>query len=265
MNRDQLRQIANVVGLVATVVFNFASQAFELGGNNNAELANRYPILYFPDNAAFSIWGIIYTLLIAWVIYQALPSQRANTLNRRIGWLFVATCAANIGWLVAFQFEQFPLSMVAMLVLLACLIAIYLRLDVGRGSVSTRDRLLIQVPFSVYLGWITAATVTNATYVLYDAGYTQSFLGIADTTWAVLLFVVSALLGLAALIMRRDVAYALVIVWALYYIGVRYQELDTVGTSAYAAAGVTLLAAVAIFIMTTFNVGGGRTPKGQAA
>ncbi|MDX1994138.1 MAG: TspO/MBR family protein [bacterium] len=246
MKRISLRQIANIIGLVATLVFNFVSQDTRLVENTNADIANRYPILYFPANAAFSIWGIIYTLLIAWVIYQALPSQRDNPNQQRIGWLFVVTCIANIAWLVSFQFlEQFALSMIAMLALLGTLIAIYLRLDIGRAAVSLRDRLLIHVPFSVYLGWITAATVTNATYVLYDAGYTQSFLGISAETWAVILFVVSALLALAAVITRRDVAYALVIVWALYFIGVRWQELETVGISAYVAAGVSLLAAAA--------------------
>lgn len=242
MNKDTIRQASNIFALVAVVVFNFASQAFELNGNTNDAVANRYDILYFPANWAFSIWGVIYTFLIAWVIYQALPSQRENPLHRKIGYWFVIISAANIGWITAFHYEQFPLSMLMMLVLLVSLVVIFVRLGIGHVTVSRRDKWLVHVPFSIYLGWITAATVTNATYVLYDAGYRESLLGISAEMWTVLLLIISAALAISMLVTRRDAAYALVIVWAVVAIGARYTDIALIATSAFAAAAIIVLA-----------------------
>jgi translocator protein len=250
MNKDVVRQAGNITALAATVIFNFASQAFRLNGNTNQELANRYDILYFPADWAFGIWGIIYTLLIAWVIYQALPTQRTNPHLRRIGYLFVATCAANIGWLVAFHYEQFALSMIAMLVLLVTLIAIVLRLGLPDKNTALVDRLLVFIPFSVYLGWISAATITNAAYVLYDAGYRESLLGIGAETWTVVMLVISGILAVAMIMFRRDAASALVIAWAVAAIGSRYVSLPVVAGVAFAAAAIIV---IAIFVNWLFN------------
>jgi translocator protein len=246
MNRDLARQASNIIALIATVVFNWASQAFELNGNTNQALANRYDILYFPADWAFAIWGVIYTLLIAWVIYQALPSQRKNPYHRRIGYLFVVTAAANIGWIAAFHYEQFALSMVMMLILLVTLITIVLRLGIRDAAVALKDRWLVHIPFSVYLGWITAATVTNATYVLYDAGYRDSLLGIGGEAWTVILLLVSAALAIAMIITRDDAAYALVIAWAVSAIGSRYLALEII-------AGTAIFLTAAILIVIVIN------------
>jgi tryptophan-rich sensory protein len=244
-----MRQIANVAALIGTVVFNYLSQSLRLNGNTNDELANRYDILYFPANYAFSIWGLIFVLLGAWAVYQALPSQRDNPHHARIGWLFVLSCLVNVGWLIAFQYEQFILSQIVMVLLLGVLIVIYARLNVGREPVSARDRALIHVPFSVYLGWISAATITNTAYVLYDQGYREQFLGLGAETWAVLLIAASAGLALFTILARRDMVYALVIAWAVSAIGVRYQGVSPIAVSTLIATVVILLA----IIFSLFN------------
>jgi hypothetical protein len=263
----RVRQVLNVVVLVGVVIFNYAAQEFELGGNTNAELANRYDIYYFPANWAFSIWGIIYFFLFAWGIYQALPSQRDNPNLERIGPLFIVASLFNAGWLLAFHYEQFVLSAGAMIALLITLIVLYLRVGIGRTAVSVRDKWLVHVPFSLYLGWVTAATVTNVTYVLYHLGYQESLLGISAEAWAVVMLAVTAVIAIAVLATRRDIAYALVIVWALSAIASRYAEIDVINYSALAAAAVVVLAIVG----SIFFNGGGRQlvgtsqPAGQRA
>lgn len=250
MQRDTLRQIANVVILVVTVVFNTISQipSFDFGIGTNGEIANRYPDLYyFPANSAFSIWSVIYGFLIAFTIYQALPAQRENPHVRRIGYLFVLTGIFNVAWIACFQFEQFALSMVMMLLLLGTLIAIYLRLGIGRTAVSMRDKWLVHVPFSIYLGWITAATVTNASYVLRDANW-DGF-GIAPEVWAAVMLIVTGVIGLAMAIRHRDIAYVLVIAWATFWIASRHSGIQSVAVPALAVAGVMILAA----LFTAFN------------
>ena len=118
MTRDVIRQWVNMLALVGMLIVNSASEAIPLNGQTSAEIANRLPILFVPANYVFSVWGIIYTLLIGFGLYQALPSQKENPVLRRIGYWFALTCAANGIWLVLFHYNLFALSMIAMLILL---------------------------------------------------------------------------------------------------------------------------------------------------
>ena len=166
MSTDKLRPIVNLVALLGVLAINFLAEAIPLNDLTSAQIANRYPdLLYFPANYAFSIWSVIYAFLIAFGIYQVLPAQRDNPHLQRIGWLFVVSCIFNAAWLISFHYLQFAFSMVMMVGLLATLITIYLRLRIGIEPVSRATKWLIHVPFSIYLGWITAATITNAAYV----------------------------------------------------------------------------------------------------
>jgi translocator protein len=263
MGRITFRQIANIVAFLVTVAFNTLSQlpSINFGVGTNAEIANRYPDLYyFPANSAFSIWGFIYLALFAFVVYQALPAQRDNPHIERIGWLFVLTCAFNVAWIACFQYEQFALSMVMMLGLLGTLIAIYLRLDIGRSTVALRDKLLVHVPFSTYLGWITAATVTNAAYILRDAGW-DGF-GLAPEFWAAAMLVITGILGLVMVIRHRDIAYALVIAWATFWIYSRHSNVQIV---AIFALGVAIMMIIALVLRLTINRPSGPMPLPSAA
>jgi hypothetical protein len=249
MQRDMLRQFANIFILIFTLVINFLSQIEPVvyGVATSADIANRYPDLYyFPANNAFSIWGIIYSFLIAFTVYQALPSQRENPMLRRLGYLFVVSGIFNVAWLTAFQFEQFALSMVMMLLLLGTLITIYLRLGIGHVAVSTREKWLVHVPFSLYLGWITAATVTNASYVLRNANWNG--FGIAPEVWAAIMLVITGVLGLAMAVRHRDIAYVLVVAWATFWIASRHSAVQPVAITALGVAGLMIvLAAITLF------------------
>lgn len=249
MNGGKLRQLANILALSVVIAFNSISQALPLNGQTSAQIANRYPdMLYFPANYAFSIWGIIYAFLTAFAIYQALPSQRNNPIFERIGYLFVASSVFNIAWLTCFHFNSFPLSMVMMVLLLVTLITIYLRLEIGVKPVSRAVKWFVHVPFSIYLGWITAATITNASYVLVDAGW-QGF-GIAPQAWAVIMLAVTGVVAFALVFTRRDIAYGLVIVWAAGAIASRHSAIAPVQLAALAVCAVT--GAIVLFVAYRF-------------
>lgn len=240
MNRDIVRQFINIVALVFMLVVNAASEAIPLNGQTSAEISNRLPIFFVPANYVFGVWGVIYVLLIMFTVYQALPSQRENPYLRKIGYWFALSCLANGTWLVLFHYNLFPLSMVAMLVLLASLLVIYTRVGVGQGTVSRATHWCIQVPFSTYLGWITVATVANASYVLYDAGWNG--FGISGEVWAVVMLVVAAVITLTIIITRRDVAYTAVLLWALVGIIIKQSGTPLVaGTAGVAAAIIALV------------------------
>lgn len=256
MNRDVLRQFVNIVALVATVIVNGLSQGLPLNGQTPAQISNRLPILFVPDNYVFSIWGLIYTLLIGFVVYQALPSQRENPTFRKIGYWFAASCAANIGWIFLFHWNQFGWSVLAMLALLVSLLMIYTRIGIGVTAVRGAMRWWVHTAFSVYLGWITVATVANVAYALFDAGWNG--FGISGEVWTVLMLIVATGITGFMVLVRRDWAYSAVIIWALIGIVVKQSGTPVVATTAGIMVAAVLAALAARFVLNRPSGGAGK-------
>ena len=243
MRKDTLRQLVVVLAVVATVLLNGLANALPLNGLTTGEISDRFQVYFVPAGYVFSIWGLIYLALAAYAVYQALPAQRENARLGRIGYLFVLSCLANVTWLFLWHYEQFAWTMVAMIGLLLSLIAIYLRLGIGRTQVPPAERWLVHVPFSIYLGWITVATVANVTSLLDHVNW--GGWGIQPAVWAVLMLVVGAAIASAVGLTRGDVAYMLVIVWAFVGIAVKHAATPLVATAAWAATGIVAVMLVA--------------------
>ena len=242
MNKDRIRQIVNVVALVITLIMNGLSEALPINGQTSAEISNRLPILFVPANYVFSIWGFIYILLIGFGVYQALPAQRENPRLQKIGYWFALSCGANALWLVLFHYNQFALSMVVMLVLLVSLIRIYTQIEVGHAALTLKEKWFIHIPFSVYLGWVTVATVANAAHTLYDAGW-DGF-GLSGEIWATTMLFIATGITLTIIATRNDIAYTGVIVWALIGITVKQGDTPMVALTAIAMVVVIVLALI---------------------
>ena len=234
MKRDTLRQVINVLALVATVAINGLANALPLNGRTTGEISDRFQVYFTPAGYVFSIWGLIYLALTGFAVYQALPGQRENPRLRRVSYMFALSCLANVIWLFLWHYEIFPLTLVAMVALLLSLIGVYLRLEVGRIQVSAAERWLVRVPFSIYLGWITVATVANATSLLDYVGW--SGWGVSPEAWTVIMLVVGAGIASAVGLTRGDVAYMLVIVWAFAGIAVKHTATPVVATAAWVTA-----------------------------
>jgi len=230
MKKDIVRQAVNLLATVATIVVNGLANALPINGQTTGEISDRFRVYFVPAGYVFSIWGLIYLALIAFAVYQALPAQRENPHLRRIGYLFALGCVANSAWIFLWHYEFFELTLVAMFGLLLLLIAVYLRLDIGRVRVSTAEKWLMHIPFSIYLGWITVATIANVTSVLYYLNWDGW--GIRPEVWAVIMLVVGAGIASAVSISRGDVAYVLVIVWAFVGIAVKHAATPLVAITA---------------------------------
>jgi hypothetical protein len=202
-------RVANFLAFLGTVAINALAVTLPLNGRSTGELSDAYPNLFVPAGLTFSIWGIIYLLLGVYAVFQLVAHR---PFIDRIGWAFVFSSVANMGWIVSWHYEQVLVSFLVMLVLLACLIAIYLRLFIGRSTGSAREKWLVHVCFSVYLGWITVATVANATALLVDAGWGR--FGLSEAFWAVFVICAATLITLLMLLRRGDVFHALVVLWA---------------------------------------------------
>jgi hypothetical protein len=238
MSKDIIRQITNLVTAILALLVNVLSVTLPLNGQNTGEISDRFQVYFVPAGYVFSIWSIIYIGWIAFLIFQFLPSQKENPRLRRLGYLFALSNLANAAWLFCWHYNQFGLSVLIMLALLGLLIASYLRLDVNRSHVSRFEYWSLDVLFSVYLGWITVATVANIQDWLYFTGW-DGF-GIPAQVWAVIMLVVASLLGLAMAITRRDVGYLAVLVWAFVGIAVKQASAPLVGTTAWIAAALML-------------------------
>lgn len=246
MNRDTIRQIAVWASVIATIVVNGLANALPINNQMTGDIANQYKgeNLWLPAGYVFSIWGLIYIGLIAYAIYQSLPRQRENPRLRRIGWPFVISCLANIVWLLLFHYNQFPLSMVAMLVLLAALIAVYLLLGRSQTDTPAGERWAVRLPFSIYLGWITVATVANAAHVFVHAGWKGEPFGALP--WLIIMYLVALVLAALMAFLRHDVAYLLVLVWAFAGIAVNYSSMTGVLISSVVFALVVAMLAVLV-------------------
>jgi hypothetical protein len=160
--------------------------------------------------------------------------------------LFALSNIANAAWLFLWHYNQFGLSVLVMLTLLGLLIASYLRLDVNRVPVSRAERWSVDIPFSVYLGWITVATVANVTDLLYLVEWNG--FGIAPTVWAVIMIVVASIVGLLMTLTRKDAAYVFVLVWSFIGIAVKQASIANVATTAW--IGAVLMLILAIYSLT---------------
>jgi hypothetical protein len=244
--KDKLRQISVCLTILATIVINILANALPINGLNTGEISDRFQVYFVPAGYVFSIWGVIYLGLIAYAIYQALPAQRQNPRLQTTGWWISLGGLANSAWIFLWHYEQFPLTLIAMLVLLATLIVTYLRLGIGRTVVPPAEMWAVRLTFSIYLGWITVATVANVTSLL-DYLRWDGF-GIAAEIWMGIVLAVVLVISVLVNFTRRDVGYALVILWALAGISIKHAAVAAVAIPTWITFGlVGLTLATAIF------------------
>ena len=242
MNKDKVRQIAVILSILLMIVVNVLANALPLNGQNTGAISDRFDVYFTPAGYVFSIWGLIYIGLIAYAIYQALPAQRENPRLRRIGWWVVLGSLANTAWIFLWHYEVFPLTIMAMLALLLTLIITYMTLGVNRVKVSTGERLAVHVPFSIYLGWITVATVANAAALLDYLKWNAW--GISEGLWMWIILAAVVVIAGAMNFIRRDIAYTLVILWAVAGIALKHASVTGVAVAAWVAFALVAVSLV---------------------
>ncbi len=244
MDSDRRRQLIVVAAYVVTVVVNGLAVALPLNGQSTAEISDRYLTLVTPAGYVFAVWSVIYLLQLVFSVYQALPSQRSNPSLRAIGYLPAVSGVLNSTWLVLWHYNVFALTVPVMAALLVTLIAIYLRLGIGsRVAASWTETIAIRLPWSVYLGWITIATIANVATTLVWLEWNG--FGIAPDLWATVVLATGVGIATAMALTRRDVAYGLVVVWA--YIGIAINQADSTLVAGAAWLGAVLVAGLALW------------------
>ena len=243
-NQSTLLRATNIIAFVLVIVVNILANLLPLNGRTTASVSDSYPTLIAPAGYVFSIWGVIYALLLIFTVFQALPSQGDRPFLRQVGYFFFLSSLANMSWLFLWHYGQIVLSILPMFVLLISLILIYLRLKVGKSDASTKEKFSVHVPFSVYLGWITVASIANVAAAAVSLDLNG--LGLGEVTWTVLVIIIALIITLGVIVTRKDVAYSLVLVWALVGIVVKQSANQSIVLTAGASVAVILIALIAV-------------------
>lgn len=228
-----------LIAYAAMVTTNAMANSLPINGQTTSEISNRLDVPFTPAGYVFSIWGVIYLLLAIWLILAFKNRNTDKAVPRKIGSLFILSCILNAAWLFSFHYELFILSTFVIIALLITLIAIhqsYPRSDSRFGG---------RLPFSVYLGWISVATIANITYTLK---FHDVSLGIGEMEGTIGLVIIAGILGIAGRYLSDDPFFALVFVWAI--VGIAVANSDTaLATASYIMAVVIFIAIIAISFM----------------
>jgi hypothetical protein len=247
MKRISLSQIITILVTLFIIVMNVLANALPLNGQDTGEISDRFDIYFVPAGYVFSIWGLIYLGLLAFTIYQALPAQKDSELLKKIYPAYWIGSLANVVWLFLWHYEVFSLTLAAMLTLLASLLYIYVQISRESANLDRNQKWLVKLPFSIYLGWISVATIANVTQVLFYFGW--GGWGISPVVWAVILLVIATVLGILMIWREYDIAYALVLVWA--FIGIANSQADTalVANTAWIASSLLVIVMILAFFL----------------
>lgn len=236
MQKIKLNQILTILFTIITITVNGLANALPINGQQTGEISDRFNVLFVPAGYVFSIWGLIYLGMIAYTIYQALPAQADNPTLNKIAPYYWLSSAANTAWIFLWHYEQFAWTLPAMLLILVSLILIYTTIKANREFESGAKLWLVTVTFSIYLGWISVATVANVSQLLFYLDWNAW--GIAPEVWTLIMLLVASGLGIAMALRFSAVAYGLVLIWAFYGIAFKHPEIALVATTAYTGIGL---------------------------
>lgn len=245
---NTILKILVALGYTAVIVVNYLANALPIGGVTTGEASDNLSNLFTPSGITFSIWGLIYLLLLGYTMYQFGIAQvvtpdieKSNTSIRRY---FIINAFANISWIFAWHYGVIWLSVIMMILLLTTLIKIA---DiVNKQHLTGKDNFFIRLPFSVYYGWITVATIANFTAFLVSIQWNG--FGISETVWTCLILLVGLVIGVQRMNKDRNSAYGLVIVWA--YSGILLKHLSTSGfDSKYPSIIGTVLVCLVVLLL----------------
>jgi hypothetical protein len=255
-------QFGNIFTFVLMVVMNALANILPINGKETGEISDFYANLFAPAGVTFSIWGVIYLLLAAFVIYQLgwWNGGKMSPVARSVSPYFIISSIANAAWILCWHYDWLELSLVLMVIILLCLIAIH-RIT-HAADLSRQDRFFVRLPFSVYFGWITVATIANVTTLLVS--WKWDGFGIAESVWTVIVLLVGLLISGIIVYRYRNMAYGFVIVWAYLGIIIKHQTDRPLGFGGeYGGIILTASLSIAVMLILIINAGWQRRKASQ--
>ncbi|MBS8266519.1 tryptophan-rich sensory protein [Mesobacillus boroniphilus] len=228
------RFIVNLLATILVVLVNALANILPINGQTTGEISDKLNVLFTPAGYVFGIWGLIYFLLFIWTIRQFPSSRRNLPVYKKATPFYLLSSALNIAWILLWHYEFFLLTVCVMIGLLLTLIKLYH--VIKNENTSFWDLF----PFSVYLGWISVATIANISYYLKHIGWNG--FGFSDVAWAIIMLVIATLLALYFTFKNKDRIYPLVFIWAIIGIGLKNAaSLPSVSTTSYVLSAIILI------------------------
>lgn len=226
-NKINLFKILNVLSFVVMVSVNAAANILPINGVTSGKVSDSYPNLFAPAGVTFSIWGLIYLLLFGFVIFQFFNPKSAlnRDLFKYISFYFIVSSLANAAWIFSWHYRLIPVSMILIVVILISLILINNKLNSSKTTFTFSEKLFLKLPFSIYFGWLTVATIANMTVLLVSINWNR--FNLSQEFWTITILVVGSIIGITTTIKNKDIAYGLVIMWA--YLGILTKHISVNG------------------------------------
>ena len=242
------------------VVVNYLANALPINDIPTGEVSDLYPNLFAPAGITFSIWGLIYLLLGLFVLYQfgvfgRFRFKKEKELLNKVGVYFIISSVANALWIFSWHYGLLWLSLIFMVTILFCLIKIN---DLFRKRrLDSKEFFFLRLPFSIYFGWITVATIANVTAFLVSVGW--GGFGISESIWTIIVLLVGATIGILTGVHNKDVAYLLVFVWA--YLGIIIKHTSSAGFNNQYPEIIAVAVICIVFFLTTVGIILGKKKK----
>jgi hypothetical protein len=242
MQKISTLKILSIAAFMGTLAVNYLANALPINGVTSADISNKYYNEFAPAGITFTIWGIIYLLLIGTVIWQfKLVGKSIDTLNK---W-FAANSLLNATWLFAWHYDILPLTLVLMLGILYTLVQI--NTTIAEDLPDTLSfKWLPQSAFGVYLGWICIATIANFTTFLVSINFNK--FGLTDTFWTGAVIGIGSITAAMLVVRFKNIYIGLAVIWALAGIIIRQNQLHEHFTAiSWAAVTYGLAVVVSLF------------------
>lgn len=246
------KSIFNTLGYIIMMAANVMAVALPINGKTTAQISEEYPNLFTPAGFTFSIWGIIYLSLLTFIIYQLWlafsnkhPEALSGLMQKMKGW-FLISAVANACWLFAWHYHLIPVSMIIMGMLLISLVIIQLNFGIGTTPATLSEKIFIHFPFSLYLGWIAIATIANITTLFVFAGWEGNLH--YQIIWTIIMIGIGTLASMAMILLRNNIVYALVSVWAFYGILMKRKAADVLDENAIVHTCIIAIGIIAVTI-----------------
>lgn len=225
---NYILKLTVAITYVIMIIANALANIIPINGVNTGEVSDFYKNLLAPAPITFAIWGVIYFLLALYVVYQFGVFQNTQDPNKEdlfknIGYYFAASSIFNTVWIFAWHYKNIGLSLLLIVLVFVCILLVNEKTK--KAQLSFKDKFLIRLPFSIYFGWLTIATIANVTTFLVKAGWDS--LGTSATIWTILILLIGLLISIATIILNKDFFYGIVVIWA--YIGIYIKHISITG------------------------------------
>lgn len=241
----KLLQILNGIAFVSVVFINYLSNTGAMDGKTIGGVSDNIKSLFTPAGYAFSIWGIIYLLLLGFVIYQGrslFVKVKNDDFVLKIGFWFIISCIANSAWVFCWIYGYTGLSCICIFVLLISLLKIVVNNKMELFDASKSTIVFLWWPFVIYSGWVTVASIANVSSYLVKIDWNG--FGISAEVWTIIMIAIATIINIIIIFKRNMREFALVGTWALIAIGAaNYDNYITVANNAFIAAGILFVLA----------------------